>query len=65
VKSEYTDLIYNWSVVEGNIDLSDKNVAPFGTNHLQLYIEVSTRTICKNTPETLLLFSYYLDRTMI
>src|SRR5690606_3017984 len=41
VKSESTDLIYNWIVVEGNIDLNDKSVAPFGTNQLQLYIEGS------------------------
>src|SRR5690606_18798548 len=39
VKSDYTDLIYQWSIVEGNLDLNDKNVAPFGTNQLQLYIE--------------------------
>jgi len=39
VKSEYSDLIYQWSLVEGNIDLNDKNVAPFGTNQSQLYIE--------------------------
>src|SRR5690606_21942704 len=41
VKYESTDLIYDWTVVEGNLDLTDKNVAPYGTNQLQLYIEGS------------------------
>src|SRR5690606_27727022 len=41
VKSDFSDLIYNWTVVEGNIDLNDKSAAPFGTNQLQLFIEGS------------------------
>src|SRR5690606_7548802 len=44
VKSESTDLIYNWTVVGDNLDLNDKNVAPYGTNQLQLYIEGSKLT---------------------
>ena len=40
VKSESTDLIYNWTVVGDSIDLNDKSVAPFGTNQYS-YIEGS------------------------
>src|SRR5690606_26794101 len=51
VQSESTNLIYNWNVIKGNLNLTDKNVAPFGTDKLQLYIEGSKLTETQYTFE--------------